>query len=150
MKKMAFCMLILSMVGWNGCSTSPMGNSAGVGVMFDGSPLIFDTSVVCMGTVVGRMLSQEWGNGVTRVSIALDSPYENLKTTNMAVVVKNGRLHLNALGGYGEALPPGACISGFSNTNSYRWFKFKHLINNVIMAADQRAQRLRIRSGLAG
>ncbi len=31
-----------------------------------------------------------------------------------------------------------------------RWFKFKHLINNVSMSAQGRAQRLLVQSGLAG
>ena len=73
-----------------------------------------------------------------------------MKKTNMAAVVKNGRLHLDALCGYGESLPPAACISGFSNTITYKWFKLKHLINNITMDADRRAQRLLVRSGLAG
>lgn len=140
----------MAMVGLGGCSMPPIGNPAGVEVMFDNNPLIFDSSVVCMGTVVGRVLSREWGNGVTRVSIVLDGQYEELKKTNMAVVVKSGRMHLLALGGYGQPLLPDACISGFANSFSYCWFKFKHLINNAVMSADQRAHSLRLRSGLAG
>jgi len=150
MKKLVFFLLMVAVVGLLGCSVQPIGNPSGVGVMFDGEPSIFDSSVVYMGTVVGRILSREWGNGVTRVSIALDSPYEDLKKNSLAVVVKNGRMQLNLLSGYGDPLPPGGCISGFVNTASYRWFKFSHLINNITMSADRRAQNLLAQSGLAG
>ena len=112
--------------------------------------MIFDSSVVFMGTVVGRILSREMDNGVARVSIALDGQYDNLKKTNLAAVVKNGRLHLNVFSGYGGPLPADGCINGFLNTNSYRWFKLRHLINNINMSADRRAQRLLARSGRAG
>jgi hypothetical protein len=150
MRKTACCILIMAMVGLYGCSMPPVGRSAGVGVMFDDDPLVFDSSVVYMGTVVGRMLSQERGNGITRVLIVLDDQYEDLKKTNMAVVVKSGQIHLRALGGFGQPMTPDACILGFSNSFSYRWFKFKHLFNNVILAANQRAQALQRRSGLTG
>lgn len=150
MKKFVFFVLMVVIAGLPGCSVQQIGNSSGVGVMFDGEPVIFDSSVVYMGTVVGRILSREWGNGVTRISIALDSQYEALIKNSLAAVVKNGRMHLNLLSGYGDPLPPGGCISGFVNTSSYRWFKFRHLINNVTMSADRRAQHLLARSGLAG
>ncbi len=150
MKKWSLFILMTMIVGLSGCNVQQIGSPSGVGVVFDGEPLIFDSSVVYMETVVGRMISREMGNGVTRVSIALDDQYAGLKKTNLVAVVIDGRLHLAVLGGYGDPLPPAACISGFSNTASYRWFKFKHLINNITMAADRRAQRLLDRSGLAG
>lgn len=150
MKKSVFFILIAVAVGLPGCSVQPIGNPSGVGVIFDGEPTIFDPSVVYMGTVVGRILSNEWSNGVTRVSIVLDNQYEDLKKTSLVAVVKNGRLHLNMFSGYGDPLPKGGCISGFVNTASYRWFKFRHLINNVTMSADRRAQHLLARSGLEG
>ncbi len=150
MKQAALVTLLMAMVVLCGCSIPPIGTSAGIGVMFEGEPLIFDSSVVYMGTVVGQVLSSEWGNGVTRVTIAPDGRYDDLKKTNLVAVVRNGRLHLDTLGGYGDPLPPSACISGFEKPYLYHWFKFKHLINNMMMAADQRARRLRVRSGLAG
>ncbi|MBC2712688.1 MAG: hypothetical protein HGJ94_17385 [Desulfosarcina sp.] len=148
--KKSVVLFLMMMVCLSGCSVPQIGSPSGIGVMFDGNPVIFDSSVVHMGTVVGQILSREWGNGVTRVSITLDGQYEDLKKANMAAVVKNGRLHLNAFSGYGAPMPPDACICGFVNTASYRWFKLKHLINNVTMAADRRAQRLLALSGLAG
>ena len=75
-------------VGLPGCSVQQIENPSGIGVMFDGEPPIFDSSVVFMGTVVGRILSREWGNGVTRIFIVLDSQYEDLKKNSLAVVVK--------------------------------------------------------------
>jgi len=152
MNKKVFFILMAMMIGLPGCSVRQIDrmNPSGVGVMFDGEPLIFDSSVVFMGTVVGQMLSRESGNGVTRVSIALDGQHEALKKTNLAAVVKNGQLHLIMLSGYGDPLPPGGCINGFLNTNSYRWFKFRHIINDINNSADRRAQRLLARSGLAG
>jgi hypothetical protein len=152
MKKTVFIILMVMVIGLPGCSVQPIGGGSpsGVGVMFDGEPLIFDSSVVFLGTVVGQILSHETGNGVTRVSIALDGQYDDLKKNNLAAVVKNGRLHLTAFCGYGDPLPPGGYISGFINTASYRWFKFRHIINNINLSADRRAQRLLVRSGLAG
>ena len=150
MKKTAFLVLILSMVGWCGCSMPPVNGSAGLGVIFDGDPLIFDSSVAFLGMDVGRVVSREWGNGVTRVFIDLDSQYDGLKKSNVAAVVRSGRLHLRSLGGYGYPLPPDACIGGFVNTISFQLFKLKHIINNVSMSADRRAQRLLARSGLVG
>ncbi len=150
MKKTVFLVLILSMVGWCGCSMPPVNGPAGLGIIFDGDPIIFDSSVTFMGMEVGRVISREWGNGVTRVFIDLDSQYDGLKKSNVAAVVKNGRLHLRSLGGYGYPLSPDSCIGGFENSISFQLFKLKHVINNVSMSADRRAQRLLARSGLAG
>lgn len=150
MRKTVLLVLILSMVAWCGCSMPPVNSPAGVGVIFDGAPSIFDSSVVYMGLEVGRVLSREWGNGITRVSIDLDSQFDSLKKTNVVAVVKNGRLHLRSMGGYGYPLPPGSCVAGFSNTFSLHMFKLKHIINNIAMSADRRAQRLLVRSGLTG
>ena len=152
MKKTVFFILMVMVMGLPGCSVKSIGsgNPTGVGVMFDGDPLIFDSSVVFMGTVVGQIFSREIGNGVTRVSIALDGQYDDLEKTNLAAVVKNGRLHLNILSGHGDPLPPGGYINGFVNTASYRWFKLKLIINNINLSADRRAQHLLVRSGLAG
>ncbi|MEE4112939.1 MAG: hypothetical protein V2I40_09010 [Desulfobacteraceae bacterium] len=151
MKKLVIAILMM-VIGIPGCSVQPVGsgNSRGVGVMFDGEPLIVDASVIFLGIVVGQILSHETGNGVTRVSIALDSQYDDLKKNNLAAVVKNGRLHLSTFSGYGDPLPPGGYINGFINTTSYRWFKLRHLINNINISADRRAQRLLVRSGWAG
>ena len=152
MKKTVFFILMVMVMGLPGCSVKPIGsgNPTGVGVMFDGDPLIFDSSVVFMGTVVGQIFSREIGNGVTRVSIALDGQYNDLEKTNLAAVVKNGRLHLTILSGHGDPLPPGGYINGFVNTISYRLFKLKYIISNINMSADRRAQHLLVRSGLAG
>ena len=152
MKKTLCYALMVMMMGLAGCSLEQIttGNPSGVWVMFDGEPLLFDSSVIYMGTVVGRVTSRETGNGVTRVSIALDGQYDDLKKNNMAAVVKNGRLHLQRFSGYGLSLPPDGCINGFMNLSSYRWYKFRHIINNINMSADRRAQRLLVRSGLAG
>ena len=150
MKKTAILILMMVWIGLPGCSMQSMGGRDGVGVVFDGQPQIFDSTVVYMGMPVGQVQSTEYGNGVTRLLISLDGQYQDLKKNNMAAVVKNGQLHLHALSGYGIALPPAACIGGFLNTSSYRWFKFKHLINNVTMSADRRAQRLLLQSGLSG
>lgn len=150
MKKTAILILMMALIGLPGCSMQPMGGQDGVGVVFDGQPRIFNSTVIYMGTPVGQVHSAEYGNGVTRLLISLDGPYENLKKTNMAAVLKNGQLHLNTLSGYGVALPPAACINGFLNIVSFRWFKFKHLINNVTISADRRAQRLLLQSGLSG
>ncbi len=152
MKKTACFILMMMVMGLLGCSVQPIGSGhpSGVGVVFDGEPLIFDSSVVFMGTVVGQILSREVVNGVTRVSIALDGQHDDLKKNNLAAVVKNGRLQLNMFSGYGDPLPPGGYINGFVNTSSYRLFKFRHIINNINSSADRRAQRLLVRSGWAG
>lgn len=150
MKKTAIIILLMVWIGLSGCSMQPMGGQDGVGVVFDGQPRIFDSTVIYMGMPVGQVQSTEYGNGVTRLLISLDGSYEDLKKNNMAAVVKNGQLHLNALSGHGAALPPATCIIGFINTSSYRWFKFIHLINNINMSAERRAQRLLLQSGLSG
>lgn len=152
MKKSVYFILMVMVIGLPGCSVQPIGNGnpSGVGVMFDGEPLIFDSSVVFMGTEVGRILSREMNNGVARVSIAVDGQYTNLKKNNLAAVVKNGRLHLNVLSGHGDPLPADGSIIGFLNTFSYRWFKVRHLFDNINMSADRRAQRLLARSGREG
>lgn len=150
MKNTALVFLIVAMVGLGGCSEQRIGSSSDLKLIFDGEPHIFDPSVVYMETAVGRIISREQGHGITRIFIALDDQSENLRKTNLTGVVKNGRLHLSELGGYGDPLPPDGCLSGFLNTASYRWFRFKYIINNITMAADRRAQRLLARSGLAG
>jgi hypothetical protein len=152
MKNTVCFVLMVVVIGLQGCSvpTIGKGHSSGVEVIFDGEPLVFDATVVFMGTVVGRIISREMDNGVARVSIAVDEGFDHLKKTNLAAVVKNGRLHLNTLCGYGDPLPAGGYIIGFLDTISYRWFKLRHLINNINMSADRRAQRLLARSGRAG
>jgi hypothetical protein len=152
MRKTACFLLMVTMGVIPGCSLQQIdnGNTSDLAVMFDAVPLIFDSSVVFMGTVVGQMISLETANGVARVSIVLDSQYDALKKNNLAAVVKNGRLHLKRFSGYGDPLPPGGYINGFGNFISYQLFKFKHIINNINMSADRRAQRLRVLSGLAG
>ncbi|BBO66854.1 hypothetical protein DSCA_07840 [Desulfosarcina alkanivorans] len=150
MRKTTFCLLVIAVAAVCGCSGHPAGNTAGVAVLFADDPHVFDPAVLYRGTVVGRLLSRQWGNGVTRLYIAPETPYADLIATNMAIVVKAGRMHLVTLGGVGEPVPADAGICGFVNTFSYRWFKFKHLINSVTMAANRRAMRLQHRSGLAG
>lgn len=46
MKKVAFALMLLLMLGSYGCSSEKLGRASGIGVVFDGAPLIFDTSVV--------------------------------------------------------------------------------------------------------
>lgn len=150
MKKVAFALMLLLMLGWCGCSSEKLGRASGIGVVFDGAPLIFDTSVVYMGSTVGQILSSQWGNGITRLSISLNNASEDLKRSNMAAVVKNGQLNLVPLCGFGESLSSEACILGFKNKLGLQWFKLKHLIGNINMAADQQAQWLAARSGSAG
>ena len=150
MKQSMWLIVMVGCFSLLGCAVQPMGNSDGVGVVFDSEPRIYDASVVYRGMPVGEVLSRDQGNGVHRVMIAMDNQYGDLLKTNLAVVVQNGRLHLKLLNGYGTPLAPGSCINGFVNIASYRWFKFKHLINNVTMSADRRAHRLLTQSGLAG
>lgn len=151
MKKTVFLILMVLIAGLPGCSEQPFRKktTSGVGVLFDGEPQVFDSSLVFMGAAVGQILSRERRNGVTRISIVLDDQYDNLKKTNLTAVVKNGRLHLKVISGYGDPLPPGGCINGFLNTTSYRLFRFSHVIDNVNTSADRRVQRLLARSGLA-
>ncbi|WP_372682444.1 hypothetical protein [Desulfosarcina sp.] len=148
-KTMVLILMVMVMVMAVGCSVQPIGkgNPSGVGVIFDGEPLIFDSSVFFQGTVVGQILSREAVNGIARVSIALEGQRDDLIKNNLAAVVKNGRLHLNRFAGYGDPLPPGGYINGFVNTTSYRWFKLKHIINNINSSADRRTQRLLVQSG---
>ena len=150
MKKALTILFLILMAGLTGCSVQPAGSQNGIAAVFDGAPRLFDSSVVYMGNVVGQTLSSEWKNGVTRVAFVLDGPFEDMVKSNLVVVAKNGRLHLNTLGGYGLPLPPGASILGFVKPSTYRWFKFKNLINNATMSAHQRAQRLQAQFGLGG
>lgn len=150
MKKALTILILMLMAGLTGCSMQPSGSRDGIAAVFDGAPRLFDSSVVYMGNVVGQTLSSEWQNGVTRVAFVLDSPFEALMKSDLVVVAKNGRLHLNTLGGYGEPLPPGASILGFVKPSTYRWFKFKNLINNATMSARHRSQRLQAQFGLGG
>jgi len=148
MKKGLIVAGFLILVGLLGCSLSPTGSGGGLVVVFDGLPRIFDSAVVHQGAVVGQMRSTQWSNGVSRVTIDLDSQFDHLAQSNAAVVVKNGQLHLKRFGGYGEPLPAGACINGFVSNLSYQWFAFKHLINNITVSAQRRALRLQARSEL--
>lgn len=151
MKKALTVLFVMLMAGLTGCSVPPSGSQdGGIAAVFEGAPRLFDSSVVYMGNVVGQNLSSEWQNGVTRVAFILDSPFDELVKTNLVVVAKNGRLHLDTLGGYGEPLPPGAILLGFVKPSAYRWFKFKNLINNATMSAHHRAQRLQAQFGLGG
>ena len=102
MKNTIYFFLMLMMMGISGCNMQQIDNwnPPSLEVMFDEKPLIFDPSVVYMGTVVGQVLSQEMGNGVTRISIALDDQYDELKKNNLAAVVTNGRLHLKRLSAF--------------------------------------------------
>jgi hypothetical protein len=150
MKKTMILFFMTVMIGGSGCSLQSTADPSDLKVVFDNEPVIFDASVYFMGTVVGRMLSREWANGVTWVSVELDDQYADLRKTNLAAVVNNGQLRLTTLCGYGDPLPTDATILGFRNPISYQWFKFRHLINNITVAADRRVQHMRIRSGLAG
>jgi len=140
----------LLLLGLSGCSLSPPGSGGGLVAVFDGTPQIFDSAVIHQGTVVGQMRSAQWSNGVSRVTIDLDSQFGYLAQSNAAVVVKSGQLQWKTFGGYGEPLPAGACINGFLNNFAFQWFKFKHLINNITVSAQHRALQLQARSGLNG
>ncbi|WP_319525514.1 hypothetical protein [uncultured Desulfosarcina sp.] len=150
MKKALTIFFVMLMAGLAGCSVQPSGGQDGIAVVFDGAPQLFDPSVVFMGTVVGQTLSSESKNGVTRVAFALDNSFDELMTSNLVAVARNGRLHLDTLGGYGEPLSPGASIVGFVKPSSYQWFKFKNIINNATMSAQHRAQRLQAQYGMGG
>ena len=150
MKKRLIVAGMLILAGLAGCSLSPTGNGDGLVAVFDGNPQIFDSAVVYQGTVVGQMRTVQWSNGVSRVTIDLDSQFGPLAQSNAALVVKNGQLHWRTFGGYGEPLSAGACINGFSNNFSYQWFKLRHLINNITVSAQRRALQLQARSGLGG
>ena len=150
MRKTIILLLLVYLAGCLGCSSESLIGSRGIPVVFDGTPQIFDPSVHYQGAAVGRVVSRDWNNGVTRVVVDLDSSLEDLKKTNLVFVVSRGRLHAATLGGYGEALPADACINGFVNTASYRWFKLTHLMDNINLSADRRARTLLARSGLSG
>ena len=150
MKKRLVAAGLMLLAGLFGCSLPPTGNDGGLVAVFDGVPRIFDSAVVYQGTVVGQVRTREWNNGITRVTIDLDSQFSHLAQSNAAVVANNGRLHWKALSGYGEPLSSGACINGFSNRTAYQWFKFKHLINNITMSAQRRAVQLQARSQSGG
>jgi hypothetical protein len=150
MKKAMVFVLIMGWMALFGCSMPAMQNQNGVDAVFDGIPRIFDSTVVYMGRPVGQVVASQWNNGVTQLTISLDGQHVDLRKTNLAAVVKRGRLHLDAMGTSGAPLPEGACINGFVNMASYRWFKFKHIINNINISAERRAQRLKVRSSLAG
>ncbi len=150
MKKVLFVLMLSMIFGWYGCTGEQTEQISGIGVVFDGTPLIIDPSVIYQGTSVGQVEASQWNNGVTRLTISLDKADQALHRSNLAVVVCNGRLHVVPLSGFGEPLPPSACMLGFENNTSFHWFKFKNLINNINMAARRRAQWLSDLSGLSG
>ena len=135
-------------IGLVGCALPSTESGAGLVAVFDGVPRIVDSAVIYQGSVIGHMGSREWRHGVTRVTLDLDSPYDQLAQSNVVVIAQNGRLHLKTVSGYGEPLPSGACINGFVNNISYRWFVFTNLLHNITNAAQQRAQRLQARSAV--
>ena len=149
--KRLIMVLVVAMGGvlW-GCAMESAGNRGGIHVVFDGRPLIVDAVVYHQGVPVGRVGSSDLINGVTRMVIDLDARYDALKKNNLAVVAHKGRLHLATLSAYGQALPPDACINGFNDMHSYRWFKFRCLINNINLSAERRAQHLMVRTGRPG
>ena len=150
MKKVFLVALLALVVCGYGCSPETFSKNEGIGVVFDGTAMIFDQSVVFMGTEAGQILSSEWANGVTRLTISLDDADRALQASNMAAVVKNGRLNLVVLGGAGQATDAPDCILGFSNTMKYRWFKIKNLIGNINNAASREIQWLNTLHGLQG
>lgn len=121
-----------------------------MGVVFDGTPQIFNASVIYMGSTVGQILDRQWRNGVTRLTISLDNANADLKQSNMTAVVKNGQLHLVPLSAVGEPLASPASILGFENNIALQWFRIRNLINNINMTAVRQAQWLTALSGLAG
>ena len=150
MKKKLIMVAVVLWVGLSGCALPPTETGAGLVAVFDGVPQIFDPVVVHRGTVIGQVGASEWRHGVTRVTLELDSPYDQWAQSNAVVIAHNGRLHWKTVSGSGQPLPSGACINGFLNKTSYQWFKFKSLLNNINNAALQRAQRLQARSELGG
>lgn len=151
MTKVFFVPLLLVMLGWYGCTAENIGQrSDGIGVFFDGAPLVVDSAVVYMGTAVGQIINSEWKNGITRFAIALNKDSQDLKRANIAAVVQNGQLKLVPISGVGEPLPSPAAILGFKNNLELKWFKFKNLIDNINMAASRQAQWLSALSGLSG
>lgn len=145
-----FLTLLLAWAVFCGCSMNMAGHRQGIAVLFEGTPQIFDLSVQYQGMTVGKVVAHDWANGVTRIVIDLEGQYDGLMKNNLAVVAKTGRLHVVPLSGYGDSLPKDACINGFVNTTSYRWFRFKHLIGNINLSADRRARDLLAQSGLSG
>ena len=150
MKKRLIAVGLMLLVGVSGCSLPPTGDGGGLVAVFDGVPQLFDSAVVHQGSVIGQVRASEWRNGVTRMTIDLDSQFTHLAQSNAAVVANNGRLHWKSLSAYGEPLPSGGCINGFSTNSSYQWFRFKHLINDITMSAQRRAVQLQARSESGG
>jgi hypothetical protein len=150
MKKALSVFLLALMLGWYGCSSETFAPTAGTRVVIDGAPMIFDPSVIYMGSTVGQILTSQWNNGVTCLTISLNNDSQNLQQSNMAAMVKNGQLNLVALSAAGEPLSNPECILGFKNNLEFQWFKFKNLINNMNMAAGRQAQRLAALSGPQG
>ena len=151
MKNVIFVLMASLVIGFCGCASEKFGSTtSGVGVVFDGAPLISDPSVGYMGTTVGQIVSSQWSNGVTRLTVSFNNDSQNLVAANMALVVKNGRLDLVPLSRFGQPLADQASMLGFNNRISLQWFKLKNIINDINMAAARQAKWLSSLSGLSG
>jgi hypothetical protein len=132
--------LLLLTVVLTGCQPS---TGDGYTVMFAGRPNIWDGAVYHQGNVIGRVVSVETGEtNISKAAVNLDAPYRNRLASNTVFYVSNGRLNLGVMGNYGTAVKPGATVAGFGSKSAYRWFKFKHILDNPANKVNKRAQYL--------
>jgi hypothetical protein len=123
-----------------GCQQS---GDDGITVMFSGRPNVWDESVYHRGSVVGHLVSLETsGANISKAIIAMDGPYKDRLATNTVFYVSDGRINLGKVGNHGEAVKPDSAMAGFGSQGAYRWYKFKHILNNTVADAGKRAQYL--------
>lgn len=133
--------LVLALLG-----CQPGGKEQGIQVYFNAPPTLYKQDVYWQGQAIGKILGQETGQSpVTRVTIALDAPFESKIGPNWAFFANNGRLHAGRLAIGAEASATEIYVNGFTSKAAFNWFKFKTLINDRVGKAKRRAGRLHAR-----
>ena len=112
-------------------------------VMFEDTPQLFDSGVYFQGEQIGEIVSRQTGPSlVHKVTISVPERHRELIRTQTVFFVSSGRLQHAALAAYGEPLPLGSPVLGFTSKAAMLAFRVKNLMQPLPAAAGQDAARL--------
>ncbi|MBI9082006.1 MAG: hypothetical protein JEZ11_00325 [Desulfobacterales bacterium] len=113
------------------------------GVIFDGTPSLFDRQVYHMGERIGDIIESRTGaNLAVKLDVVIDPDRRALLTESSVFFVSAGRLNLASLSATGAPLAPGANFLGFGSKISLALFKVRNLLGQPSAAARAKTMSL--------
>ncbi|MGD8368315.1 MAG: hypothetical protein PVG78_11765 [Desulfobacterales bacterium] len=139
--KRACALTALLLVLFSGCNLSS--RDPVYFVMFEEAPRLFDSGVYFQGEKIGEIVARETGPSLAhKVTISVPDRHRDLIQTRTVFFVSAGQLQYAALAAYGEPLPLGSPVLGFTSKAAMIAFRVKNLMQPLPAAAGQDAARL--------